>query len=740
MARAPSDPWSIAVPEPGDVWPSGQEVRPGTADDADAVAQWRSETVAVNGALEQAVEALEQAFAKLGQGRHVTPSLGLELTQDVDHRPSANSVAGGVRIVQQSRKWYTCLRCGPMRRRPNQPIPVLEHWLDQKFCRRWIEAQRNGGDLWRQRLIAPVVMRMCSAVAGSAKDAFDFSAFSALRSKTPVSKLSGVRVVDLGSGEGWLGRLVGDAGADYFGVDLSLHLVRAAARQPRLHASQFNLERCQKDALPWDALGGTPNAKTLISCVLVLDHLSDAAVEGLLGQLADKLAKLAFDVTVMIVTLNFGLYGNVAPEGGGDGPWQKRGIEIECIKVEVPAYVRPREWYERRFRDAGFFVRACEPLHFGKQQSDTDDRPVGHRGLARLPTFWYWRLSARRQLVEITPVLRCQLQEVLAGAPETILKAFSPDGDDGKVRFYRLAAGQHVVHADNIGGELMVIVEGHVDVAGSTVHRDDQLSFGRGTLLGELEAGTAGDESHYHADALASAEGCVIAVLAKSHVDGLLQTHDGELGTVLYRNLRDKLRLALWRRHTSKPPGKWSKFPGSTPSRLGKHNSPAPYDVWRAARVLLWRAAIERLSRNRRGLDDVAFLNQTRTKMQFPGTTASGIGRAFHLFREARLVDLYFGRDLLMKDDNTNVKEAINRGWIEVVTAATESSRSWCRSSGPTFRVRSVCSSSVRRNCGISKERRPTSRRETKNMRRSALWTSSVHPGPPSVWTTFSPS
>jgi len=64
MARAPSGPWPIAVPESGDVWPSGQEVRPGTADDADAVAQWRSDTAAVNGALDGAVEALKNGSSE----------------------------------------------------------------------------------------------------------------------------------------------------------------------------------------------------------------------------------------------------------------------------------------------------------------------------------------------------------------------------------------------------------------------------------------------------------------------------------------------------------------------------------------------------------------------------------------------------------------------------------------------------------------------------------------------------
>ena len=58
MASAASNMSVVAVPAVGDVWPSGEEVRLGTAADADAVAQWRSDSAAVNGALTQAAEAL----------------------------------------------------------------------------------------------------------------------------------------------------------------------------------------------------------------------------------------------------------------------------------------------------------------------------------------------------------------------------------------------------------------------------------------------------------------------------------------------------------------------------------------------------------------------------------------------------------------------------------------------------------------------------------------------------------
>ncbi|HEX2689565.1 MAG TPA: hypothetical protein VHN14_23260 [Kofleriaceae bacterium] len=57
MVRAPSTKQVVAIPTIGEVW-AGHEVRRGTADDADTLAQWRSDDGAVNGALKVAVDAL----------------------------------------------------------------------------------------------------------------------------------------------------------------------------------------------------------------------------------------------------------------------------------------------------------------------------------------------------------------------------------------------------------------------------------------------------------------------------------------------------------------------------------------------------------------------------------------------------------------------------------------------------------------------------------------------------------
>lgn len=55
---------AVAVLALSKIWHSGQAVRPGTADDADAVALWRSDTAAVNGALNEAVEALRNGSSE----------------------------------------------------------------------------------------------------------------------------------------------------------------------------------------------------------------------------------------------------------------------------------------------------------------------------------------------------------------------------------------------------------------------------------------------------------------------------------------------------------------------------------------------------------------------------------------------------------------------------------------------------------------------------------------------------
>src|SRR5262245_51399642 len=100
-------------------------------------------------------------------------------------------------------------------------------WDERELVDPWAQAMGEHGDYWRQALINPLVVSIAERVA-SGGDPFEPSLFApllqALRPGAAAGDLSGVGVLDLGCGEGCLGRLLCARGAEYVGLDSSAAL------------------------------------------------------------------------------------------------------------------------------------------------------------------------------------------------------------------------------------------------------------------------------------------------------------------------------------------------------------------------------------------------------------------------------------------------------------------------------------------------------------------------------------
>ena len=80
----------------------------------------------------------------------------------------------------------------------------------------------------------------------------------------------------------------------------------------------------------------------------------------------------------------------------GERTFHQRAL-IESCQREVTVWQRSRRTYERLFRDAGLFVRRCEPLFFHREHAQA--APEQKDDASRRPVFWAWLLSARHGVV-----------------------------------------------------------------------------------------------------------------------------------------------------------------------------------------------------------------------------------------------------------------------------------------------------------------------------------------------------
>ncbi len=543
---------------------------------------------------------------------------------------------------------------------------MAHEWNREKFARGWIQAQNTEGDLWRTSLINPVVRRMCTAVA-QGKDPSDFSVFDPIvewvKKDAPrpgPGDWKGVTVIDLGCGEGHLGAVVTEGGASYRGIDRSPFLVDHAVRNRGLS----DVKHADLETIGAPALGkilGKVGPKTIITCILVLEHLKKP--EELLASLGSLLSQREHDVSLLVVTL--------ARTDAGESPFKL--VPITSMAGNPPPLVRcrsrlQRAW-ERCFRDAGLFIRACEPVCLSPDLEQADK--------AHPHTFWCWRLVARHRGNPHAAWTKAD-DAVLARLPE-------PLQNKKRMRLVDVPEGTPFIRAFNLGGELTLLLRGVAFLRVSNARPapkkmiytpnglappEGDLLFESGYVFGELEAGGHGGPAYYSHDVIAGAGGCRVAVISSDVVARELQPGDGIDG-FFFQKLRHRFQLDVFRDSASA-----DAKAENVKSDVEDHHV-APIYQRRLARLLLWAAAIERRHRSKGDIDEVVWLNLTSVARIFQPSSddVGNLMRAVRLFQGLRLIEvlpLGILRTLKNQADFKDVKRLIIRAGEDLLVKAAD--------------------------------------------------------------------
>lgn len=543
---------------------------------------------------------------------------------------------------------------------------MRSEWEQPRLVEAWARAMGEHGDYWREALINPLVLSACQAIARGA-DPFRLSAFEstlrAVRSAGTAAAsvgptpLAGLSVVDFGCGEACLGRLLAGQGARYLGLDCSdalLDVARARAAplggDGRMAFAHADLEGGPSELLR--GVGAAAVPPSLATTIIVLDHMSE--VGPFLAWVGDWLAAQPTEVPLLCVTLAPEQFESApaasrpaASERPGEFVSRRRAVVASC-QQEVTVWLRSRRTFERSFRDAGLFVRRCEPLFFHRLH----DRAPGDQrdDVSRRPVFWAWLLSARRKQ-------RPSPESIVwsPGSDAAALEASAGVVGHEPPQVYDFRPGEVVIRVHNMGGELFSVLSG----AAKMMDADQELmTFRAGEVLGDLETPDAsGQCGSFPFDVVAAEEGCRVAVFSEATASAVL-AHNREMGSRFFRLLRDRLRLALWHYDIREMVGEYLEVGNE---RLEKRL------LHRCARALLWAAAIESRGRATGMSHELAFIDPETIARRFkPGTERIDFGVVIRQLHLLRMIDAFPGAALRKEEE-----PRASASWDTLVASAT---------------------------------------------------------------------
>ncbi len=332
----------------------------------------------------------------------------------------------------------------------------------------------------------------------------------------PVDRSRTLTVVDLGCGEGYLGRrLVLHRKLQYRGVDLSGPLIGEAKDRATAPAEMTFYEEDLNSPT-------TDCAANFVFLILVLEHLR--APEAILRHLATSATPRTICVAV---TLN-----GQAPRiseghpsafpGGAAVPWS---VPLPWPQGRSPVTIRSEHEYQRLLRDAGHLIHEVAAL---PDPSDPN----------KPSPFTLWVFSPMG-----VPASK-KAQAPFHGTPMAKLASDKLQALTESIATIRVEPNHPIVTPSMLGGRLFIVGRGEAIAHTDAEPKTAKITFPRGQLFGDLEAGWGFSwDEHYQLRVRAGKEGCDLVVVPEPVARSLVKD---ELDFGLFRMLQGRLRERLW--------------------------------------------------------------------------------------------------------------------------------------------------------------------------------------------------
>ncbi|MEW8052847.1 MAG: methyltransferase domain-containing protein [Candidatus Thiodiazotropha sp.] len=467
---------------------------------------------------------------------------------------------------------------------------ATEHWQQHNLTTCWakkIGSNNNPyGDIFREILVNPIVVAFAKeALTAKKKNStedphfrlplyngvaeqhhsilgnYETEKIRDWHSDTEKSTdLTGIRVLDLGCGEAYLGRWLTRMGATYIGVDLPKkpaspleyaetrfsQEVKSNAIQPRqFHLIPADLDGSHFDPAPLDLALDNEGPDIIVMNVL-LDHLTNPA--PLLRWIGDLYKEYKKRPTILCWTLNPDYYQGNEEDNFIDGPLTGSIIRyhiapIRSIGESVPVFLRCPLTYESYFTDANLNVIQTTPLDFPRHPKylGGEDKSF-HDGES---PFIAWQLCQRA--LSICPTEANDLEALFSNSACVLNQLVNKQRNllrkqitSLKVEDY--SANAPLVYPHNLGGDLIIIFKG---TAFLNIRGENKRKFSVPELLGDFETWSDELPKRYLYPVYAGEDGATVMRIPNRVVQRLLQNAK-TLSELIFSQLRDRFYSQIW--------------------------------------------------------------------------------------------------------------------------------------------------------------------------------------------------
>lgn len=519
---------------------------------------------------------------------------------------------------------------------------MKDNWRDEQIAKAWSDAVGTYGDLFQQILINPFVLGVARAVkqkrfppllSGPGSSASPWSpeaCFSeALITQQPFwngarligelhswhqklkpRELEGIRLLDLGAGEGYLGSWLKSAGVSCLGIDCSDKL-QNAGREKRVtsqnvlavdidtHVFDFDELSEQEESLESQIPTLSGFLPDLCTCVSVLDHLEhpERLLKSLriwLGSKGDCLGRPLACVTLS-PDFFFGAHQwdmDILKARRGDAVLGPASASDPSHPKRVTVYQRSWMQYEQMFTKCGYHVLWCHVTQISQFPSDVRLKlmeearlksPIDGKTIAPASgpfVFWIAVPLPNGEKAAFTDLSNATAASSCCARFALLDKSQQKEITSSKIIRHLHKADHPVLCAHNLSDGCLIVEKGTVVM---TRNGQPKQTFRTGDFIGELES--AGDfyVSRYLYPLHAGSEGASTLHLPAAVMSKLETVAEKTLPGQLFKTLRDRVATHSWIYH--KTSGKGTNLFGS--------KSISDVTLEHCARAILFCATVE---------------------------------------------------------------------------------------------------------------------------------------------------